>query len=305
MEKDDEIKGEGNSLNFGARIYDARIGRWLSTDPLEKKYPGLNPYHFTANNPILYVDKDGRDYGVYINHDDKTIIVKATIHTVKGQDTEVANQGAAKWNAETGKWALYVGEGENTIAYTIEYQLTVKEHETTEQRDEAFFSDDSGEGNRLATIPGFFKGRKGNFGDTSYNATKDLGRGYNDMVVSLLEDAFSLETSAHEIGHVLGIYHPNGGLMSVAVEKNGGYERSTFGNTILGSYVSLMLSYAGAGKKTTYGDGRYRQTQRRSEYDMPTVHESGSAPDNFKTGTVYNDPTYIAKMFIQAVNTAF
>ena len=54
MESDDEIKGEGNSYDFGARIYDSRIGRWLSRDQLEKKYPELNPYCFVADNPIRF-----------------------------------------------------------------------------------------------------------------------------------------------------------------------------------------------------------------------------------------------------------
>jgi RHS repeat-associated protein len=60
QEKDNEIKGSGNSLDFGARIYDSRLGRWLSLDPLQEKYPSLSPYNFTANNPILYTDPDGK-----------------------------------------------------------------------------------------------------------------------------------------------------------------------------------------------------------------------------------------------------
>jgi len=63
-EKDDEMKGSGNSYDFGARIYDPRIGRWLACDPLSKKYPDLSPYLFTENCPIWKVDKGG-DSTVY------------------------------------------------------------------------------------------------------------------------------------------------------------------------------------------------------------------------------------------------
>jgi RHS repeat-associated protein len=66
MEKDDEIKGSGNSLDFGARIYDSRLGRWMSVDPLQAKYPSLSPYHAFADNPILVVDKDGKENIIYI-----------------------------------------------------------------------------------------------------------------------------------------------------------------------------------------------------------------------------------------------
>lgn len=48
------------AYDFGARIYDARLGRWLSTDPLGAEYPGLSPYNFVANSPIYYVDPDGK-----------------------------------------------------------------------------------------------------------------------------------------------------------------------------------------------------------------------------------------------------
>jgi RHS repeat-associated protein len=65
-EKSNEIYGEGNAYDFGARIYDPRIGRWLSVDPLQQKYPSFSPYNFTMNNPLFYYDIDGKDVGVTI-----------------------------------------------------------------------------------------------------------------------------------------------------------------------------------------------------------------------------------------------
>ncbi len=61
MYKDDEIKGSGNSYDFGARLYDSRLGIFLTRDPLEAKYSAISPYAFCLNNPLIYVDKDGRD----------------------------------------------------------------------------------------------------------------------------------------------------------------------------------------------------------------------------------------------------
>jgi RHS repeat-associated protein len=58
-ENDNEIKGEGNSLDFGARIYDSRISRWLSVDPLSAKYCGQTPYAGYNNSPIFFTDPTG------------------------------------------------------------------------------------------------------------------------------------------------------------------------------------------------------------------------------------------------------
>jgi len=60
-EKDDEVKGVGNSYDFGARIHDSRLGRWLSIDPLSAEYAPISPYTFALNNPIIFVDSDGQE----------------------------------------------------------------------------------------------------------------------------------------------------------------------------------------------------------------------------------------------------
>ena len=72
MENDNETYGTGNALDFGARIYDPRLGRWLSLDPLMKKYPGESNYAYVSDNPIVYVDVDGKDriYNLYVIDED-------------------------------------------------------------------------------------------------------------------------------------------------------------------------------------------------------------------------------------------
>jgi hypothetical protein len=41
------------------RIYDSRLGRFLSVDPLTKSYPWYTPYQFAGNTPIWAIDLDG------------------------------------------------------------------------------------------------------------------------------------------------------------------------------------------------------------------------------------------------------
>jgi len=50
-----------NWYDVTARNYDPALGRWMNIDPLAEKYPHFTPYHYVYNNPINFIDPDGRE----------------------------------------------------------------------------------------------------------------------------------------------------------------------------------------------------------------------------------------------------
>jgi RHS repeat-associated protein len=58
-ENDNEISGTGNKLDFGARIYDSRLGRWFTPDKMTKEAPAMSPFAFVDNSPLAAIDPDG------------------------------------------------------------------------------------------------------------------------------------------------------------------------------------------------------------------------------------------------------
>ena len=52
-------------LDYGARMYDPHLVVWHGVDPLSEKYYPISPYSFCANNPIKFVDSDGRDIKIW------------------------------------------------------------------------------------------------------------------------------------------------------------------------------------------------------------------------------------------------
>jgi RHS repeat-associated protein len=66
QERDDEVKGEGNSYNYTYRMHDPRLVRFFAVDPLAKKYPHNSPYAFSENRLIDSIELEGLETTSYL-----------------------------------------------------------------------------------------------------------------------------------------------------------------------------------------------------------------------------------------------
>jgi RHS repeat-associated protein len=62
QERDDEMKGAGNSWNYKYRMHDPRLGRFFAVDPLFREYPHNSVYAFSENRVIDGIELEGLEY---------------------------------------------------------------------------------------------------------------------------------------------------------------------------------------------------------------------------------------------------
>ncbi len=81
QEKDDELKGEGNSLNYTFRMHDPRVGRFFATDPSFKSFPWNSSYAFSENRVIDGIELEGREWSTTEDKTEVNVNVKFSIDT--------------------------------------------------------------------------------------------------------------------------------------------------------------------------------------------------------------------------------
>lgn len=121
-ENDNEVKGEGNQQDYGMRIYDPRLGKFLSVDPITKQYPELSAYQFASNRPIQGIDLDGKEVLLVTgNIDGFYLFAGGGI----GGGFAIGREGLALYSAETirGGAGLELGASVNVTVYPKMHNL--------------------------------------------------------------------------------------------------------------------------------------------------------------------------------------
>lgn len=106
-EKNNEVSDVGNQYDYGLRIYNPRLGKFLSADPLYRDFPWNSTYSFAENRVIESIDLDGAEQHHYLltRNDGKS---KLTLTKVEDDWIDMNLQPKAN----------YITFGERTFAFT-------------------------------------------------------------------------------------------------------------------------------------------------------------------------------------------
>jgi RHS repeat-associated protein len=118
--KEQDGETAADAYDFGARIYDARLGRWMAVDALAFKIPGISKYNFSLNSPVVFADIDGKD-----------IIV-----TTQGHAAEVMKiLSAAFGNRGQADFCFSEVKGiDGKITYTLRFTGNISDYPRMERR---------------------------------------------------------------------------------------------------------------------------------------------------------------------------
>ena len=191
-----------NMYDYGFRNYDPALGRWMNLDPLAEKYTQMTPYNYAANTPTLFVDYDGKDFGLNIDHEKKTITVTGTYYFDNMEAFNDNKYAISDWNKLGGTYEV------DGVEYSVKFDLKwdiAGEGEDAKQK-----ANDDPTGNYIGEIAkdkdyGKAYGEAKNNRSSNFNDWGDSGGfTFNKKYIYNRSSLANTQTRAHEIGHTLG-----------------------------------------------------------------------------------------------------
>lgn len=218
-------------LDFGARGYDATIGRWLTVDPLSMKNSNESPYASLKNNPINVIDPTGKDGIRVVDVINKTITIKAIyfvqtasrdymngdkMKSLPGYSPNEVNSMQTNYNKYLNAINKIVSEGEYK-GYKVKFNLQFKDGGTVEASQESAKNETENGlpvGNSISMgndrVYPRFKTKEIDNGDGTTN-TSTVGGVTMDRKIILMNSSQDTKMNRiHEIFHTLGFTHPQG-----------------------------------------------------------------------------------------------
>jgi RHS repeat-associated protein len=183
-----------NMYDFGARWYDvAGVPMWTSVDPLAEEYYNVSPYAYCFNNPVKYIDPDGRDGIISIYRNNITISANVYLYG-KGATLSVLKQMQSDVNKVWGK-NYSIEHGGKT--YNVTFNINMSLYDGKEKNEPLVIADSWNpfSRNNYINITDDDRRSKVNFGDEGVWRSK----GRNGKPLS--DD----DPAPHEVAHLLGL----------------------------------------------------------------------------------------------------
>lgn len=199
---DDKWDGNtGNYQDFGARIYDSRLGRFMSLDMHKANYPSHSPFSYASNDPVSLVDTDGNDWDVTITKDPATgknilkLSLKAAVIITAKTNMQAAT--AAKVIASNLEMMIQQTAAFNNIAVVIDVDIRgIKS--TAEIQDDDHVIELVNPSEMPSSSKGIVRGEAQLYG--KYVAL-DVNTIYDAQIGS------NIKTIPHELFHTAGLRH--------------------------------------------------------------------------------------------------
>jgi RHS repeat-associated protein len=205
-----------NWYDFGARWYDvAGVPMWTSVDPLAEKYYNVSPYAYCNNNPVMFIDPDGRDGIISIYGNNITISANVYLYGT-GATKTVLQQMQDDVNNIWGKNYSVEHEGKS---YNVSFDINLSLYDGEEKNNPLIIADSWNpySRNNYIKVSDDCQRSKVYGGDEGHWRSK--GRNGEPLAKD--------DPAPHEVGHLLGLsdqYTDENGI-------NKGWENNIMGNS--------------------------------------------------------------------------